>query len=89
MTKDELIGKQQLEIEELKEKLSHAKENLRNIRRILICVGGPLNDNFHQYTKKQLKPFFDIENYLDMELIEKDEGDWNERENERGNYSKL
>lgn len=54
MTKDELISKQQLEIEYLKECLHNYRQSLENIRGLIVCIGGPLNDNFYKYTKDQL-----------------------------------
>ena len=58
MTEHELIAKQALEIENLKEELASYKESLKTIRSYLYCMGGPLNDNAYQYNKDQLKVFF-------------------------------
>lgn len=57
MTTKELIAKQQLEIENLKIRLEWAREDMRMI---LVCCGGPLNDNYLQYTKDQRAPLHEI-----------------------------
>ena len=53
MTEDELIGKQQLEIEHLKIRLGWANDDKKKIQSYLICIGGPLNDNKLGYSVKQ------------------------------------
>ena len=53
MTKDELIGKQQLEIENLKIRLAWANEDKQKIKSALICIGGPLNGNKLDYSVQQ------------------------------------
>jgi len=60
MTKDELIAKQQIEIEELRQKISEHKKIFKNIRGIIYGIGGPLNDNKLGYTRPQMKIFWDI-----------------------------
>lgn len=62
MTKDELIAKQQLEIEELKNRLEWANDDKGRIRNILTCIGGPLNDNLLGYSAEQRKPLHEILN---------------------------
>lgn len=57
MTQDELVAKQSLEIANLKEMLTDRQKRLRDIDRMLHCIGGPLNDNVLEYTSKQLGPF--------------------------------
>lgn len=57
MTKNDLIVKQQLEIEELKVVNSERKEALENIVLQCVCIGGPLNDNCGGYTHKQMYDF--------------------------------
>jgi phosphopantetheine adenylyltransferase len=57
MEKDELIAKQQLEIENLKQRVSELDEALRNIHSSIVCIGGPLNDNQKGYTHSQLSDF--------------------------------
>ena len=60
MTREELIAKQQLDIEHLKIRLGWAREDKREIVMILVCCGGPLNDNYLQYTKDQRAPLHEI-----------------------------
>lgn len=60
MTKDELITKQQLELEEQRELLSQYKLGYSNIYGIIFCIGGPLNDNKLMYSHKQLSTFSEI-----------------------------
>ena len=65
MTKDELIAKQQLEIEELNIICTAQKRALEQINNNLICIGGPLNDNVDLYTPQQKKRFFRIKSIID------------------------
>jgi len=66
MTKDELITKQALKIEELEEEVRLRKEAELTIHRIIYCIGGPLNDNKLGYSRPQLKIFADIVNELNI-----------------------
>ncbi len=61
MNSDQLIAKQQLEIEDLKERVADQEERLRKIHMACICIGGPLNDNVKQYTRAQMGDFFLID----------------------------
>lgn len=61
MDKNELIANQQLELQTLKEENRAYRDALHNIKLMLISIGGPLNDNYHQYNDKQLKIFREIE----------------------------
>lgn len=54
MTKEELITKQQLEIEELKSKITEHKTDMQAIYNTLFCVGGLLNDRSYGMDKEQL-----------------------------------
>ena len=54
MTKDELITKQQLQIEEYKELLKENKELRNQIIGKFYNIGQPLNDNVLQMNKKQM-----------------------------------
>lgn len=56
-----LIGKQQLRIENLEAKNQALYERLVTIQKMLICIGGPLNDNKHKYSKEQMQIFFEIQ----------------------------
>lgn len=56
-----LIAEQALEIRSLTQENNELRERLSSIRKMLICVGGPLNDNKHNYSKEQLLLFFEIQ----------------------------
>ena len=60
MTKDELIAKQQIEIEELKQQSKERKSALKDIVSQCVCIGGPLNDNICGYTPRQIGDFHQI-----------------------------
>jgi len=68
MTKDELISKQQIEIEELKQEAKYKKQSFENIYNILYSVGAPLNDNILGFKKEQLTPFFRISDIISAEF---------------------
>lgn len=53
MRKNDLIAKQQIEIEILNKRLMWAKQDKNEIVMTLICIGGPLNDNILRYSKEQ------------------------------------
>ncbi len=57
MTKTELIVKQALKLEKLKAELAEYKFAEKEINALMVCIGGPLNDNKLGYTAEQLKPF--------------------------------
>jgi len=63
MTKDQLITKQQLEIEVLKKRLGWARSDKSDIVKALVCIGGPLNDNVLGFSIKQ-------RNYLHAQILE-------------------
>lgn len=65
MTKDELIAKQALIIEELSQRLTDIKRANIDIYYILYSIGGPLNDNKLKYTKEQRIPFAKIAELID------------------------
>ena len=48
----------------LKKELKEYKDNAKRVRNMLVCIGGPLNDNYHQYNKDQLKIFWTIDRIL-------------------------
>lgn len=68
MTETELIAKQALEIATQKELISDLVQRLSDIRKMLICVGGPLNDNALKYSKEQALIFFKIEELTTIKL---------------------
>jgi len=61
-----LIARQALEIAELKEQVANYQAALKDIKMILVCIGGPLNDNVLGYSRKQLTTFYNIEEVLDL-----------------------
>lgn len=60
ITEAELIARQAKRIEELKEEVTENNKALHDIKMKLVCIGGPLNDNYHQYNQAQRKIFYDI-----------------------------
>lgn len=65
MTNTELIAIQARKIIEYEAEVAQYVDRIKKIQIGLICCGGPLNDNFLQYNKEQLKPFFKIQDILD------------------------
>ena len=55
MTKDELIAKQQLQIEEMKASLEENKEIKKRLHGKFYNIGAPLNDNVLRLNNEQLK----------------------------------
>jgi len=64
--KNDLIAKQQLEIESLKQQVLCHAESLSEVHTILYNMSGPLNCNAQEYTTNQLKPLFEIARTLDL-----------------------
>lgn len=60
MTKDELISKQQLQIEEYKQMLQENTELKRDLEMMFYAIGQPLNDNILQFNKEQQKWCFRV-----------------------------
>lgn len=60
MTKDKLIVKQQLELEELKTKLKQNRELFDELRWLFYGIGQPLNDNKLNFTDEQIKWCFKV-----------------------------
>ena len=54
MTKDELITKQQLQIEEYKQILEENSELIKELKMRFYAIGQPLNDNVLMFNKEQL-----------------------------------
>lgn len=55
MTELELIAKQALQIANLEERLNECDSRLDSIHQLLVCIGGPLNDNTLMFNGQQLK----------------------------------
>jgi len=60
MTKDELIVKQQLKIEEYESKLLQNAETINDIKMLFYAIGQPLNDNVLEFNNKQLQWCFKV-----------------------------
>ena len=45
---------------DLKNEIKEMKESFSSIASMIVCIGGPLNDNVHRYNKKQLVIFREI-----------------------------
>lgn len=65
VTKDELIVKQQLQIEKQLKILSANKKAVDKVCSLLVCIGGPLNDNRMEFTEKQMEVLKEIADLLD------------------------
>jgi hypothetical protein len=57
MTDIEFIGRQALQIEELREELRDMQCRIQKARSHIYCIGGPLNDNKLGYSKPQMVTF--------------------------------
>lgn len=55
MTKEELICKQQLEIEQYKITIEEYKKSMKEIKGRFYNIGQPLNDNVLGFNKDQIK----------------------------------
>lgn len=60
MTKDELITKQQLEIEEYKQALKENAQVIKSLTGKFYNIGQPLNDNVLRFNKDQQKWCFGV-----------------------------
>lgn len=69
MKKDELIVKQQLEIEGLKQQIEEYDESMNNIHGELYNIGAPLNDNCDEFNFQQRK----VMHRIGKQLIIKDD----------------
>ncbi len=65
MTKDELIVKQQLEIEEYKAQLTENKEILKTLHYKFAGIGQPLNDNVLKFNSDQIRWCLQIQNLIE------------------------
>ena len=60
MTQEELITKQQLEIEKYKQMLEENSDIIKSLHGKFYNIGQPLNDNVLQFNKNQQKWCFGI-----------------------------
>ena len=49
------------EVYTLRKTLKICEEAFRDIRMVMICIGGGLNDNVKGYTKEQMKDLFEMD----------------------------
>ncbi len=64
LSDEEMLAMQARKIMEYEAEIAQYIDRLKRIRLQLICIGAPLNDNFLQYSKEQLKPFGKIQDIL-------------------------
>lgn len=57
MTQDELIARQALQLEELRDEVANLRERMHRAWSHIYCIGGPLNDNKLGYTRDQMATF--------------------------------
>jgi len=67
MTDEQLIARQAKQLEELRDKVAGLGERLGDAYSLLYCIGGPLNDNKHLFTREQLSVFQRIADALNGE----------------------
>jgi hypothetical protein len=65
MTREELIVRQQLQIEEYKQMLQENSEIIKTIKGRFYNIGQPLNDNILEFNKEQMAWCFKV-----AELVE-------------------
>lgn len=70
---DELIADQAKQIHILQRICKKYLQNVSTVKKMLYCIGGPLNDNKHQYNGAQLQIFFRILEELEMTEAFEDE----------------
>ena len=64
MTKDELISKQQLLLEEMSQVKIRNKEIIKTLSYRFRGIGQPLNDNLLKMNKDQLRWVFEVEDLI-------------------------
>ena len=64
LTEAELIARQAKQIEELRDELTWLWQGVHEARAHMICIGGPLNDNYLGFTKEQRAVFHRIDEAL-------------------------
>jgi len=67
MNEIQLIARQAMQIEELREELTELKSRIDSAVSHIICIGGPLNDNILGYSPRQLITFHNIANQLNYQ----------------------
>lgn len=72
-TEEQVIADQAKQIYILEKLCKKYIENIKKVNKMIYCIGGPLNDNKHQYNKEQLQIFFRIVETLEMVYEDEDE----------------
>ena len=65
MTYKELVAVQAKRIEELEIDKRRLISGIKDAKKYIVCIGGPLNDNLLGYSAPQLKTFWSILHALD------------------------
>lgn len=61
----ELLGLAVIERDKATSENSALREALEGIEKIMVCIGGPLNDNKEMYSDSQLKLFHEIQEMVE------------------------
>lgn len=61
-----VIARQARQIESQKEYIEKLESSIKGAVSLMVCVGGPLNDNKKNYSSTQLVDFWKIFNTLDV-----------------------
>ena len=61
-----VIARQARQIESQKEYIEKLESAIKEAMVLMVCVGGPLNDNKKSYSSTQLVDFWKIHNTLDV-----------------------
>jgi len=67
---DKLIADQAKQLWAANKRIKSMENSLHDIKKLLICIGGPLNDNVLQYSDKQLDLFFKIQRIVESGLYD-------------------
>ena len=61
-----VIARQARQIESQKEYIEKLESAIKDSLSLMVCIGGPLNDNKKSYSSTQLVDFWKIHNTLDI-----------------------
>lgn len=62
-----LIAAQQLELADLRQQVAQHNRDKQDVRNMIYCIGGPLNDNKLKYSREQMVIFQRIANLCEVE----------------------